>query len=80
VTQKERIAFTLNGMPVEVRADPMQRLADVLVRDVGLPGLTVNCSTGDCGSCTVSVDGRLLAACLVAVALVEGSEVATVDA
>jgi carbon-monoxide dehydrogenase small subunit len=77
---KERIAFTLNGRPVGVLADPMRPLADVLIGDLRLTGLTVNCSTGDCGSCTISVDGRLLAACLVAVALIEGSKVATVDA
>jgi len=76
---KERIAFTLDGAPVEVHSDPMRRLADVLIEDLGLTGLKIGCTGGDCGSCTVSIDGRQLAACLVAVTQVEGSEVATFD-
>lgn len=76
----ERIAFALNGVPVEVQTDPMRRLADVLRNDLGLTGLKVSCKASDCGGCTVSVDGRQLAACRVAVAQVEGCEVVTVDA
>jgi len=76
----ERIAFVLNGVQVEVQADPMRRLVDVLCGDLGVTEVKVGCSTGDCGSCTVRVDGRQLAACLVAVAQVDGCEVVTTDA
>ena len=76
----ERIAFGLNGGRVEVDTDPMRRLAAVLHDDLGLTGLKVGCNAGDCGGCTVRVDGRQLAACLVAVAQVEGCEVVTVEA
>ena len=76
----ERIAFVLDGVPVEVQADPMRRLADVLRNDLGLTGMKVSCTVGDCGGCTVRVDGRRLAACRVAVAQVDGCEVVTVDA
>ena len=76
----EWIAFGLNGVRVEVETDPMRRLADVLCNDLGLTGLKVGCNAGDCGGCTVRVDGRQLAACLVAVAQVEGCEVVTVEA
>jgi aerobic-type carbon monoxide dehydrogenase small subunit (CoxS/CutS family) len=75
----ERIAFGLNGARVEVETDPMRRLADVLHHDLGLPGTKVGCTTGDCGACAVRVDERRVSACLVAVALVEGSEVVTVE-
>lgn len=76
----ERMAFTLNGVPVEVQADPMQRLADVLCDNLGVTGMKVSCNAGDCGGCAVRVDGRQLAACRVAVAQVEGCEVVTVHA
>jgi aerobic-type carbon monoxide dehydrogenase small subunit (CoxS/CutS family) len=76
----ERIAFVLNGMRVEVETDPMRRLAAVLHDDLGLTGMNVGCNAGDCGGCTVRVDGRQLAACLVAVAQVDGCEVVTVQA
>ena len=76
----ERIAFTLDGARVEVQTDPMRRLADVLRNDLGLTGMKVSCTAGDCGGCTVRVDGRQLAACRVAVAQVEGCEVVTADA
>ena len=75
----ERIVFGLNGGRVVVETDPMRRLADVLHHDLGLTGPKVGCTTGDCGECSVRVDEREVAACLVAVAQVEGSEVVTVE-
>ena len=75
----EKIAFGLNGRLVVVETDPMRPLADVLHHDLGLPDTKTGCTTGDCGACTVRVDERELAACRVAVALVEGCEVVTVD-
>jgi aerobic-type carbon monoxide dehydrogenase small subunit (CoxS/CutS family) len=76
----ERITFALNGMPVEVVTDPLRRLADVLRNDLGQTGLKTGCPAGDCGGCTVRIDGRQQAACRVAVARVEGCAVATLDA
>ena len=76
----ERIGFVLNGVRVEVQTDPMRRLADVLCNDLGLTGVKIGCNSGDCGGCTVRIDGRERAACLVAVAQVEGCEVVTDDA
>lgn len=71
--------FGLNGGRVVVETDPTRRLADVLHHDLGLTGTKVGCTTGDCGACSVRVDEREVAACLVAVAQVEGSEVVTVE-
>jgi aerobic-type carbon monoxide dehydrogenase small subunit (CoxS/CutS family) len=75
----ERIAFALNGVRVEVRSDPMRRLSDVLIKDLGLTSMNASCAGGDCGGCTVIVDGRRQAACRLAVAMVDGSEVSTVE-
>ena len=76
----ERIAFALDGERVEVETDPMRRLAAVLHDDLGLIGMKVGCNAGDCGGCTIRVDGRQVSACLVAVAQVEGCEVVTIEA
>ncbi|TAK00673.1 MAG: 2Fe-2S iron-sulfur cluster binding domain-containing protein [Chloroflexota bacterium] len=73
------IAFSVNGRPVDVEVDPMRRLADVLRDDLGLTGTKIGCDAGDCGACTVRLDGRQVAACLVPVAQAAGTEVRTVE-
>jgi CO/xanthine dehydrogenase Mo-binding subunit/aerobic-type carbon monoxide dehydrogenase small subunit (CoxS/CutS family) len=75
----ERIGFTLNGHPTEVQADPMQRLADVLRGTLGLTGTKIGCNAGDCGACTVLLDGRQACACLLPVARIAGCHVVTVE-
>jgi aldehyde oxidoreductase len=74
-----RIAFTVNGRAREVEAAPAQRLADVLRDELGLIGTKVGCNAGDCGACTVLLDGAQICACLVAAAQVEGRDVVTVE-
>ena len=64
----QQVAFTLNGRRVEVHVDPVRRLADVLREDLGLTGTKVGCNAGDCGACTVRLDGRQVCACTVAAA------------
>jgi CO/xanthine dehydrogenase Mo-binding subunit/aerobic-type carbon monoxide dehydrogenase small subunit (CoxS/CutS family) len=73
------IAFRLNGAPVTVIADPARRLADVLRDDLGLIGTKIGCNAGDCGACTVLLDGRQVCACMVATAQVAGRDVTTVE-
>ena len=73
------IAFRVNGSDVAVTSDPLRRLSSVLRDDLGLTGTKVGCDAGDCGACTVRVDGRAVCACLVPVARVAGREVATVE-
>lgn len=73
------IRFTLNGEPTEVVVPPMQRLLDVLRRDLRLTGAKDGCSEGDCGACTVLVDGRPVVSCLVPAIQVEGADVRTVE-
>ena len=70
---------SVNGTPVEIDAHPMKRLLDVLREDLSLTGTKEGCGEGECGACTVLVDGEPVCACLVPVAQVEGAEVTTIE-
>ncbi|MCA9537431.1 MAG: (2Fe-2S)-binding protein [Myxococcales bacterium] len=76
---KTRIAFALNGAPVEVEVPPMARLLDVLREDVRATGTKEGCGEGECGACTVLIDGRAVNSCLVPVVQVRGARVQTVE-
>jgi len=71
--------FTLNGKPALVEAHPMKRLLDVLREDCALTGTKEGCGEGECGACTVLVDGEIVVSCLVPAAQVEGSKVVTIE-
>jgi aldehyde oxidoreductase len=73
------VAFTINGRTASVTVDPMRRLSDVLRDDLGLTGTKVGCEAGDCGACTVRIDGRQAASCLVPAGQVGGAAVLTVE-
>jgi aerobic carbon-monoxide dehydrogenase small subunit len=72
-------AFTGNGAPVEVEATGMRRLLDVLREDLGLTGTKEGCGEGECGACSVLVDGSVVDACLVPVSQAAGGSVETVE-
>jgi carbon-monoxide dehydrogenase small subunit len=72
-------SFTVNGEPVEVRAPGMRRLLDALREDLGLTGTKEGCGEGECGACSVLVDGKLVDACLVPTCQVDGAAVVTVE-
>ena len=72
-------AFTVNGAPVEVEAAGSRRLLDVLREDLALTGTKEGCGEGECGACSVMVDGAVVDACLVPVSQVRGASVATVE-
>ena len=74
-----RLRFAVNGREVEVESDGRRRLVDVLREDLGLTGTKVGCNAGDCGACTVRLDGDQVCACLVAVGQVDGRRVDTVE-
>jgi aldehyde oxidoreductase len=73
------LAFTVNGRPVAVRVPPVRRLSDVLREELGLTGTKVGCNAGDCGACTVRIDGRQICACLTPVGQAAGRAVETVE-
>ena len=72
-------AFTVNGRPVSVTAPPLRRLADALRDDLGLTGTKVGCNAGDCGACTVLLDGAQVCSCMVPLAQAAGRNVETVE-
>ncbi len=74
------ISFLLNGEPVTVRADPHERLLDVLRYGVGLTGTKEGCGEGECGACTVLLEGSPANSCLVPAFQVRGRAVETVEA
>jgi aerobic-type carbon monoxide dehydrogenase small subunit (CoxS/CutS family) len=71
--------FTLNGRRTEIRAHPMKRLLDVLREDCRLTGTKEGCGEGECGACTVLVDGQAVNSCLVPFVQVKGTRVTTIE-
>ena len=76
---REHITTTINGDPVEFLCDTEQTLLAVLRDELRLTGSKEGCASGDCGACSVTLDGRLVCACLVLAAEVEGQEVTTIE-
>ena len=71
--------FTVNGESVEVEATGMRRLLDVLREDLGLTGTKEGCGEGECGACSVLINGAVVDACLVPVSQAQGASVQTVE-
>ncbi len=77
---KIHVTTTINGDAVEFLCEPEETLLDVLRDELGLTGSKEGCSSGDCGACSVLLDGRLVCACLVLGAELVGHEVETIEA
>jgi carbon-monoxide dehydrogenase small subunit len=77
--KKIHISFKINGRTQESLVAPNQTLLQLLREDLGLTGAKQGCGVGDCGSCTVLLDGRPVNSCLVLAAQADGREVATVE-
>jgi carbon-monoxide dehydrogenase small subunit len=73
------ISFVVNGDAIAIDVPGVRRLLDVLRVDLGLTGTKEGCGEGECGACTVLIDGAVADACLVPVAQVAGTRVATVE-
>jgi aerobic-type carbon monoxide dehydrogenase small subunit (CoxS/CutS family) len=71
--------LVLNGSRTSVEAHPMARLLDVLREECGLTGTKEGCGEGECGACTVLVDGEPVCSCLIPLAQVENAEVVTIE-
>ena len=70
---------TVNDQPHTLNAYPMERLLDVLREQLHLTGTKEGCGEGECGACTVLIDGQIVNSCLVPVAQVEGCEIKTIE-
>jgi carbon-monoxide dehydrogenase small subunit len=73
------VTTTINGDPTEYLCAPDETLLDVLRDRLGLTGSKEGCGTGDCGACSVTVNGRLVCACLMLGAEAEGAEIETIE-
>ena len=73
------VSLVVNGASHELDVPPLKRLLDVLREDLGLTGTKEGCGEGECGACTVVLDGRAVDSCLVPACQVDGAEVLTVE-
>ena len=76
---KREIPLTVNGQPVTLRVHAMERLLDVLRHDLGLTGTKEGCGEGECGSCSVLIDGVLVNSCLIPVLQVKDASIVTIE-
>ena len=76
---KYHVTTTINGDETEFLCEPQQTLLDVLRDELHLTGSKEGCGSGDCGACSVTLDGRLVCSCLVLATEVEGSSVETIE-
>ena len=79
MSNKQVVEFTVNGEAREVEVFPMARLLDVLREQLQLTGTKEGCGEGECGACTVIIDGQIVNSCLVPVAQVNGAEITTIE-
>lgn len=73
------LSFELNGEPVRVETPDDRRVVDLLREDLGLTGTKEGCGTGECGACTILVDGESCLSCLMVAAQLQGTRVTTVE-
>ena len=74
-----QVSFTINGTKRSVSAAPMKRLLDVLRDELGLTGTKEGCGEGECGACTVIMDGLLVLSCMVPVCQAQGKRITTIE-
>lgn len=76
---KTHVTTSINGEPQEFLCEPGDTLLDVLRNDLNMTGTKEGCGSGDCGACSVTLNGRLVCSCLVLGVEVEGAEVGTIE-
>ncbi len=77
--EKIRVRCTLNGAAATLEAYPMARLLDVLREEAGLTGVKEGCGEGECGACSVELDGEIVNSCLVPALQAEGATIRTIE-
>lgn len=77
--EKIEVHFTLNGAAAKILTEPNKRLLDVLRDDLRLTGTKEGCAVGECGACTVIMDGKAVTSCLVPAPGIEGSDIVTIE-
>jgi len=78
-TNQREFSFVVNGEAKSVSAHPMERLLDVLRRELNLNGTKEGCGEGECGACAVLIDGELAVSCLVPVGQVDRADIVTIE-
>jgi carbon-monoxide dehydrogenase small subunit len=76
---KLHVTTTINGEPMEFLCEPDSTMLDVLRNELGLTGSKEGCATGDCGACSITLDGELVCSCLMLAAEAEGHEMRTIE-
>ena len=76
---KTHVSTTINGEPTEFLCEPTQAVLDVLRDQLGMTGTKEGCGSGDCGSCTIMLDDRMVCSCLVLAAEAEGKKIETIE-
>lgn len=76
---KLHVTTTINGEPTEFLCEPYETMLDVLRGPLGLTGSKEGCGSGDCGACSVTLNGRLICSCLMLAAEAEGKEIDTIE-
>jgi carbon-monoxide dehydrogenase small subunit len=76
---KQHITTTINGEPMEFLCETHQSMLDVLRGPLGLTGAKEGCGTGDCGACSITLDGRLVCSCLMLAVEAEGHAITTIE-
>jgi aerobic carbon-monoxide dehydrogenase small subunit len=76
---KLHVTTTINGEPMEFLCEPDNTMLDALRNQLGLTGSKEGCATGDCGACSITVDGWLVCSCLMLAAEAEGREIRTIE-
>ena len=79
MSKTQKVEFTVNGEKREAEVFPMARLLDVLREELLLTGTKEGCGEGECGACTVIVDGQIVNSCLVPMAQVNGAQITTIE-
>ena len=76
---ESRICFSLNGKDVSITTDPLRRLIDVMREDFDCKGVKEGCSEGECGACSILLNGKMVTSCIIPVGAADGQQIMTIE-